>query len=552
MAPQVELMDIRAEGDNAWRQFHAFQSLSETDWSVPANLDALKSEMSAIRAAEWFGQEIPLELAGEKIYSDGGPVHKFVNPSNTKEVVAVMPEYTEEMQPRIVEAVRAANDAQEKWRMEGLEKRIEVVFHVGELLKQRQMNLTALGLIAAAKSYGEAEGDVLESRELNYRHMHLAKALAFHERLGPNSRHSFVGTELVPVGPYVTAGPCNFPNAIELTQNLCAMLMGSSVMAKPSMHAAAMGFLDYQIVKEALRMADINYEGVINYVPGGKEMMRAIVGCEGIAAMRFTGSTDAYYELLDAFGQMDRLSGSRLIHSGETGGNNGVYVDKDADLGHMVKLAMALCGNGGLKCSTPSYITVHEDIYDEFMDRFREAIENVTYGDVVEGADMGPLIAEVFIDRLEEAKAYFKSECRAEDLWEKPIDELENAHNYAPTLLRMPDNASREEIVKARNKEPFGPMTLIAKVKDADEAAMHINASRSKLTASLYTENADLAYEWIGKMHRWGVGITYWNDKCTGAPVEMGFGGLAASGQGDFDIVGSRASLNSGQVFCVV
>src|SRR5258707_915480 len=81
-----------------------FRNEAVTDFSLPANRQAMEEALSKVRSE--FGREYPLRISGEWISTGDNLVS--VNPSNTKEVVGVHHKATPELAKRAVERAYAA------------------------------------------------------------------------------------------------------------------------------------------------------------------------------------------------------------------------------------------------------------------------------------------------------------------------------------------------------------------------------------------------------------------------------------------------------------
>src|SRR3989338_5216167 len=138
---------------------------------------------------------------------------------------------------------------------------------------------------------------------------------------------------------------------------------------KPSDKSSLCGYLVYESIVLAFQRSEIPHEGVVNYCPGGPEVVDMLLASPDIAGVSFTGSSAALDEIKRKHGTMlrKRFHGVAPITFGsaETSGVNIVVVWNDADIPYAAsECAKSFLGRSGQKCSSARIIMVHEDIHD--------------------------------------------------------------------------------------------------------------------------------------------------------------------------------------------
>jgi RHH-type proline utilization regulon transcriptional repressor/proline dehydrogenase/delta 1-pyrroline-5-carboxylate dehydrogenase len=237
----------------------------------------------------------------------------------------------------------------------------------------------------------------------------------------------------------------------------------------------------------------------------------------------FTGSRDVGLRIMRLAGETG--PGQRNVKKviAEMGGKNAIIVDETAEPDETIKgvLESAL-GYQGQKCSACSRVVVVGEIYDVFCERLRSAMESITIGPPERpGTLMGPVIDENAFRKINGYIELGKKEGAA-FLGGKPGAE---GYYIGPVIFTGVDPLSR-----IAQEEIFGPVVVVMKAKDIDDAVHIANSTPYALTGGIYSRspvNIRKARE------NFRVGNLYINRKITGALVgRQPFGGSGMSGVG--------------------
>jgi len=171
-----------------------------------------------------------------------------------------------------------------------------------------------------------------------------------------------------------------------------ALAAGNAVVAKPP-ELAPFGML---------RFAELALEagiprGVVNVVVGGASAGAALAGHPGIDKLSFTGgATTARLVMAAAAGSLTPLAL-------ELGGKSPNVIFPDADL-EGAALLTARVGTAllsGQGCALPTRTYVHEDVYDELVDRVLAILADLPVGDPLDPATVvGPVVSEAAMERI--------------------------------------------------------------------------------------------------------------------------------------------------------
>ena len=178
--------------------------------------------------------------------------------------------------------------------------------------------------------------------------------------------------------------------------------------------------------------------------------------------------------------------------------------------------------NTGQTCVCANRIYVQSGIYDEFVERFSKAVQELNVGDSLDSeVDIGPLINE---DGLEKVIRH------VEDAVGKGAGVVSGGNRvgntglyYEPTVIRDVDKS-----MVIMHEETFGPIAPVQKIETIEEAIKFANSTEFGLAAYVFTENVAQGMKLIEKLD---FGIVGWND---GAPsaAQVPFGGMKESGIG--------------------
>jgi betaine-aldehyde dehydrogenase len=253
---------------------------------------------------------------------------------------------------------------------------------------------------------------------------------------------------------------------------------------------------------------------VVNVLVGpGSVVGQRLVEHEDVAKVAFTGSTAV------GRGIMAGASGTIKRVTLELGGKSANVVFADADLERAAASApMAVFGNAGQDCCARSRILVQRDVFDEFLDRMKPAVEGLRVGDPLdEATEMGPLISA---DHRERVAAYVPEDAPVAFRGGAP----EGAGFwFAPTVLAPVSNEDR-----AAREEIFGPVVAVIPFDDEDDAVRQANDTPYGLSGSIWTENGAKA---LRVARRIETGVISINSN-TSVRVATPFGGFKQSGVG--------------------
>jgi acyl-CoA reductase-like NAD-dependent aldehyde dehydrogenase/nicotinamidase-related amidase len=318
----------------------------------------------------------------------------------------------------------------------------------------------------------------------------------------------------VPRGIVAMITPWNNPLAIPTGKIAPALMYGNGVAWKPSPAAPKIAAAFLSLMREAGVPPEL-----VQLVHGDARAARRLIGA-GLDAVAFSGSLQTGWSVL-------AQSAARLLPiQAELGGNNAAIVCADADLDRaseaVVEGAFGFCGQ---RCTANRRVIVLSEIYDAFLSRLEAATLRLPCGDPRdEKTRVGPMISAGAARRIADWVERTRQDgCR---VWSSPATPSTGAGDsfYPPTLIYCdrPGAAIVQE-------ETFGPLLVVQKAADFDEALHLINQSRQGLVAALFSGHESFRQRFLNEAR---AGILKFNRSTVDAGVDLPFVGWKHSGYG--------------------
>lgn len=440
---------------------------THADWSSAA--EALKIDVRPL-------------IAGGRVDADGSVGFQTVNPATGKTV-----EHYHEAGPDLArQAVSVAREAFERgeWSRRPIAERAGLIKDWAALIRDDATTLALMDCLEMGMPISQAVDDVHYSAGLMIENARLA--LSVSARAGLTAPGTLNLNMLEPIGVVAAITPWNFPVNQVLARLVAPLLMGNSVVLKPSEIASA----------SALRLGDFALEaglpeGVLNIITGtGAITGAALVSEPGVDRIGFTGST-ATGARIQALAASCGVPKSMTM---ELGGKSPQIVGESFDdLAALAPvLAQSVFWNAGQVCSAGSRLIVHERRADELLEHLKDAATCFRPGDPLDPATtLGPIATaaqhRAITDRLDRARA--SGAVPALDGTGLP------GLAIGPTVFdRVAPDAelAREEI--------FGPVLSVSRFQTIDEAISLANAPGFGLVANVWTRD-------LAEGHRLARGI---------------------------------------------
>lgn len=489
----------------------AFENEPYVNFQDPAVRAEAQEAWQRLRGS--LGKECPLLLNGEWVVGDRGAFDS-INPSRPSEVVSrhAMASVDDARQ-----AVEAAHAFFPQWSATPAAERAALVLKLAGLMRARKMDLDALLVLEAGKSWMEAEADVAEAIDFCEYYAREMLRLQGSHPMHPQPNES---TELryLPLGVGVVIPPWNFPLAILCGMSVAALVAGNTVVLKPSSDTPRIACT---FVEMALEVGFPPQFIQLLTGPGGA-IGDTLVQHPKTRFISFTGSKAVGLRVneLAARTAPGQIWIKRVV--AEMGGKDAIVVDAEADLDAAAQGVLASAfGFSGQKCSACSRAIVDRQVYDAFLGKLEAGAAKLRVGSAEEpGIHLGPVINAKAHRKILEYIEQGKAEGRLIS-GGKAVDG--EGFLIEPTIFA--DVASTATIFQ---EEIFGPVLAVTPADDFSHALQLANDTEYGLTGAVYSANPKKLDQAREHFH---VGNLYINRKCTGAMVAAHpFGGFNMSG----------------------
>lgn len=455
----------------------------------------------------------PLFINGEYVNSANEEFFETYNPA-TGEILTKVAKASKKDVDKAVAAARKAFESGKWPKMTGA-RRARLLNKIAEIMRDRFAELVELEVLNSGKTVDAAKGQINQAIEDFEFYAAAAITLGGEAKPVPNGFFNYTVKE--PVGVCGQIIPWNYPLMMAAWKIAPALAAGCTVILKPASLTPVTAYALAEICHEAGVP-----EGVVNVLTGsGSEIGPYMTEHPGIDKIAFTGETETGKDI------MARASGTLKRVTLELGGKSPNIVFDDCDLDGAVDGSLyGIFYNTGQSCEARSRLFVHENIYDQFMDKFVEKTKRIQIGDpFAKGVHMGAVISaghEKVIDgyvkiAMEEGANVVYGGKHPEG------EQFKKGHWYMPTIITNVTNDMR-----VAQEEIFGPVVVVMKFRDEADVIRQANDTIFGLGSAVWTKDH-------GKAHRVAAairaGIVMVNSPISAFPGTP-FGGYKQSGFG--------------------
>lgn len=390
---------------------------------------------------------------------------------------ALVGKATNGTQHDVEKAVKAAADAFPAWSKKTAEERADILYAFKALIEKNADHFAHVISSEMGKPLAEAH------IEVNFATGLIRFAAENTRRLEgdiiPGSRPGEkILFEKIPHGVIGAISAWNFPLALFARKVAPALAAGNTIVIKPHELAPLAALEATRLAEEAGIPA-----GVLNVVTGnGQDVGTPLVEHPDIKLITMTGSTATGKKIMAA--AANTLKEVRL----ELGGKAPFIVMEDADIEKAATAAVqARFSNAGQVCTSNERTYVHEAVYDQFLTLVRQKIAVLTVGNPLDAkTDMGPKVTLKELEKVHKMVEQAVAQGASLEMGGKRLTggAYDQGFFYAPTLLT---NVTEDmDIVK---DEVFGPVFLLTKVTDYDDALRQANECQYGLSAYVFTQD---------------------------------------------------------------
>jgi malonate-semialdehyde dehydrogenase (acetylating)/methylmalonate-semialdehyde dehydrogenase len=451
-------------------------------------------------------------IAGELI-SENVNVLEVISPSDGS-VLSTVPLSNYEA---INKAVKVAEKAFPLWSSTPIKERAQIFYKYKTLLEKYIDDLTYLVHEENGKTLPEARAEVEKSIEVTEYACAMPQIIA--GEVLEVSKGVECRIEHFPLGVVASITPFNFPNMVPNWTIPNALVLGNTMLLKPSEQVP----LSANRIAELLKEAGLP-DGVFNVVHGSQEVVEAICDHPGILAVSFVGSTRVAKIVY-------KRATSNLKRALTLGGaKNHLFVLPDANVQMTASnVAASMSGCAGQRCMAVSAMVAVgpvDNIINQLVLEAKKIIPGKTLGAVISRAAKERI--ENYITEAEKEGAVVLLDGR-----NCTVDGKENGFYVGPTIL---DHVKPE--MKIAKEEVFGPVLAIIRSDNIDNALKIQQSSLYGNAASVFTQSGGIAKYVIEKASAGMIGVNI------GVPVPrepFSFGGWNESKFGVCDITGKSS-----------
>jgi succinate-semialdehyde dehydrogenase/glutarate-semialdehyde dehydrogenase len=411
---------------------------------------------------------------------------------------------------RMVEAIERADRTFAQWKRRPVAERAAIVGRAGELMRERSAEFARLITLEMGKLIGESTGEVK-----------LASAiLRYYGKNGPDFlkdeplelQAGSAAVVKAPLGVLVGVEPWNFPLYQVVRFAAPNLVIGNTILLK---HASINP--QCALALERLFLDAGAPEGAYTNLFVSTDQVATAIAHPAVRGASLTGSEAAGKAVAEVAGK--NLKKVVL----ELGGSDPFIVLDDSNIERTVKAAvLGRMANTGQSCVASKRFIVVEQAYEKLVNGMREAFAQLKPGDPMDSVTtLGPLSSSSAVEGLLELIDDAKSKGATVVIGGKRID---RPGNYLEATILT----GVTERMRAYREELFGPVAVIYRVKDDDEAVTLANATSFGLGGSVFSSDLERARSVADRVDS---GMVWINHPTTSLP-NLPFGGVKHSGFG--------------------
>ncbi|MBN9547926.1 MAG: NAD-dependent succinate-semialdehyde dehydrogenase [Alphaproteobacteria bacterium] len=428
----------------------------------------------------------------------------------TGEVLKSFPNATDE---EVAQAIDAAHNAFLAWRHTSYAARGAILQKAADLLRQNADEYARLLTLEMGKLFAEAKAEVELSAKILEYYVHNTERLLRPEKLpvsDPAEGEAVIVCE--PLGVLLAIEPWNFPY-YQIARIIAPQLSaGNTMLLKHASNVPQSAAAFEKLMRDAGLPA-----GAFLNLYATRSQVEMIINDPRVHGVALTGSEDAGAVVAAQAGKALKKSTMEL------GGADAFVVLADADLEKTVNWAVfGRHWNGGQVCVSSKRMIIVDDIYDQFLTRYRKGVAGLKAGDPFDAeTTLAPLssqaAADDIRDKIRQAVAHG---AKAEEVG-PPVPN--QGAFVQPTIL-----TDVAEDNPARYWEFFGPVSMLFRARDEDDAVRIANDSPFGLGGSVFTADTRHGAEVARKL---STGMVFVNHP-TKVEADLPFGGIGRSGYG--------------------
>jgi len=429
------------------------------------------------------------------------------NPANDE----VLASYENWNEVQIDNALSTAASVAGQWSSRPLQERCDLLRKAGDVIRRRREELAKLATLEMGKLYRESLAEIDKCALVCDYYADHAEEFLSDEVIESDAGRSFVAYQ--PLGTVLAVMPWNFPFWQVMRFAAPALAAGNTGLLKHASNVpqCAMGL-------ESIFTEAGFPEGAFTNLMIGSGQVERVIRDPRVHAVTLTGSEPAGRAVAST--AASEIKKSVL----ELGGSDAFVVLDDADLEWTLDQGvMSRFLNAGQSCIAAKRFILVDAIADEFVARFAEKVAALRVGEPMdEASQLGPMARADLVDELHQQVADSISAGARAVIGCAPVEDVQGAYYQASILDGVKPG------MRAWDEEFFGPVAIVIRAKDEEEALAIANDSRFGLGGSVWTSDSQRGEDFARKLK---CGCAFVNGLVKSDP-RLPFGGIKASGFG--------------------
>nr|WP_320050552.1 NAD-dependent succinate-semialdehyde dehydrogenase [uncultured Desulfuromonas sp.] len=427
-----------------------------------------------------------------------------LNPA-TGELLETFEEWSDE---QVTSTIEAVHSAYLNWRTTSFAERKPLMLKAADVLRQRKDEFATMMAVEMGKPVVEGRGEVEKCAVVCEYYAENAEQMLAPEPIESDASRSYVAFR--PQGIVLAVMPWNFPFWQVFRFAAPALMAGNVGVLKHASNVPRCALAIEQVFDEAGFPADVFRTLMI-----GSRKVAQVIEHPYVVATTLTGSDIAGRKVAEKSGAMLKKSVMEL------GGSDPFIVLNDADLDMAACVATtARCINSGQSCIAAKRFIVEDGVYDAFLEKFTANMAALKVGDPCDDStQIGPQAREDLMRELHGQVEASVAKGAKVALGGVPGE----AAFYPPTILTEVSKG-----MPAYSEEFFGPVAIVIRVKDADEALFVANDTEFGLGGSVWTNDIEKGERIAGEIRSGAVFV----NGMTKSDPRLPFGGVGISGFG--------------------
>jgi succinate-semialdehyde dehydrogenase/glutarate-semialdehyde dehydrogenase len=446
------------------------------------------------------------------------------NPATNEEIET----YDLHTDSEVKDILDRCQDVYNTYRKTSYAQRASMMLKAADILEERKEKYAETMTKEMGKTYSSAIGEVEKCAWVCRYYAEKAEEFLADEVVDSDASKSLICYR--PMGVVLAVMPWNYPFWQVFRFAAPALMAGNVGILKHASNVPQCALYIEEVFRDA-GFPEFSFKTLLV----GSKQVNAILDNPIIKAATLTGSEPAGAAVASRCGENIKKTVLEL------GGSDPYIVLEDAD----IELAVDQCTksrllNAGQSCIGAKRFIVVEQVYDDFLEKFKEKMSSALMGDPMQEVDLGPMARHDLRDEVHQQVVDSVS-AGADLILGGTVPDSEGAYYPATILTNVKPG------MPAYDDEIFGPVASVIKVKDENEAIGIANDTRFGLGACVFTKDIERG-ERIAK-EELDVGCAFVNQFVKSDP-RLPFGGAKTSGYGrELSYYGIREFVNIKTVY---